>query len=77
MLEDWVGPKPCIKPPLRAGSHASQVQIHLRSIHAVSTVKKHGSWDLPIHRGSQVLSRKYDIDVYMAILYGGKAHDTC
>ena len=39
--------------------------------------EEHGSWDLPIRKGSQVLSHKYDINVYMATLYEGKACDTC
>jgi hypothetical protein len=33
---------------------------------------EHGSWDLPIPMGSQVLSFKYDMDACMATLFGGE-----
>ena len=32
---------------------------------------------LPLHTGSRVLSPKYDMDAYMAILFGGEAWDFC
>ena len=38
---------------------------------------EHGSWDLPLHMGSQVLSLSYDMDAYMATLFGGEAWDLC
>ena len=37
----------------------------------------HGSWDLPLHGMSQVLSLKYDIVAYMATLLGGEAWGLC
>ncbi len=60
---------------LRAGPH--MVPSHLSSIHAISTVENmevgfyHFTW------GSQVLSPNYDMDVYMATLFGGEAWDLC
>jgi hypothetical protein len=38
---------------------------------------EHGSWNLPLHMGSQVLSSKCDMDVHMASLFGGEAWDLC
>ena len=38
---------------------------------------EHGRWDLPLHMGSQVISPKYDVDAYMATLFGGKTWDLC
>ena len=32
---------------------------------------------LPLHMRSQVSSLKYDMDAYMAILFGGEAWDLC
>ena len=64
---------------LRVGSHGSQVIIS--KSHEVNPCIlycwEHRSWDLPLHTGSQVLSPKYDMDVYMTTLFGGKAWDLC
>jgi hypothetical protein len=38
---------------------------------------EHGSWDLPLHTWSQVQSPNYDMDAYMAALFGGEAWDLC
>ena len=38
---------------------------------------KHGSWDSTLHMGSQVLSSKFDMDVYVATFLGGEAQDLC
>jgi hypothetical protein len=37
----------------------------------------HGSWDLPLDMGSQVLHLDYDMDAYMATFFGGEAWDLC
>ena len=39
--------------------------------------REHGSWDLSLHTGSQALSPKYDMDAYMATLFGGEFLGTC
>ena len=39
--------------------------------------REHESWDLPLHMGSQVLIPKYDVDAYMATLFGGEVRDLC
>jgi len=38
---------------------------------------EYGIWDLPLHMGFGVLNSKYDMDTYMATLFGGEAHDLC
>ena len=38
---------------------------------AISTVESMEVGDLPLHTGSQVLRRKYDIDAYMGTFFGG------
>ena len=35
--------------------------------------REHGSRDLTFHMGSQVLSHNYDMDAYVATLFGGEA----
>ena len=56
----------------RAGSHESHVPSHLRSIRAILAVHSmkvgtyHFTW-----------GPKYDMDVYMATLFGGEARDLC
>jgi hypothetical protein len=36
---------------------------------------EHGSWDLPLHIGSQGLTLKYDMDAYIATFFGDEAWD--
>jgi hypothetical protein len=38
---------------------------------------EHGNWDLPLHIRSWVLRSKYDMDAYMATLFGGETWDWC
>ena len=35
--------------------------------------REHGSWDLLLHMRSQVIGPKYDMNAYMATLFGGEA----
>ena len=55
------------------------VPSYLRSIHAISIVESmeivtyHSTWG----PNFQALSPKYDIDVYMATLFGGEFWDLC
>ena len=39
--------------------------------------RQHESGDLPLHIGFQVLNPEYDMDAYMATLFGGEAWDMC
>ena len=32
-------------------------------------------WDLPLHKGSQVMSLEYDMDAYTATIFGGETWD--
>ena len=54
-----------------------QVPSHLRVNPCNLDCWEHGSWDLPLYIGSQVLSPKYNMDAYMATLIGGEAWDLC
>ena len=51
----------------------SSIEVDMCNLHG----SKHGSWDLPLHIESHVLSAKYDMDAYMATLSGGEAWDLC
>ena len=51
------------------------LKAHLRSIHAILALWEHGSWNWPLHMGSQVLKFKYDTDAYIATFFGGEARD--
>ena len=68
-----------VKVNVRIGSNEvpssrSQVPCHLRSIRAISTVESMEVGTITAH-GSQVLSPKYDMDVYMVTLFGGEVWD--
>ena len=38
---------------------------------------EHESWDSPLRTWSQAASLKYDMDAYMATLFGGEDWDLC
>ena len=66
----------------RAISHGPKFEVpsHLTSIRAISTVESMEVWTHHSTQGpdSQVLSpTKYDMDTYMATLFGGEAWDLC
>ena len=50
----------------------SSISSHLRSIHAISNVESTEVGTYHFMRGP-----KYDMDVYMATLFGGETWDLC
>jgi len=48
-----------------------------RSIHVILGIESREVGDLPLQTRSQVWSHKYDMNAYMATLFGGDAHDMC
>ena len=59
---------------LRAGPHGSQVPSPKPLEFNMCNLNRweHGSWDLPLYTGSQVLSPKYDMDAYMTTFFEGE-----
>jgi hypothetical protein len=58
--------------------HTGSQVLSLKSLevnHTILAIEKHGSWDLSVHTGSEILISKYDVDVYMTTLFGGEAWD--
>ena len=52
-------------------------QSHSKSTRAILTVKSTDSWDFPLHMGSQVVGPNYDMDAYMATLFGDESWNLC
>jgi hypothetical protein len=76
-----VGPTPGLNPALSCcwftRGPKPRVMFHLCSNRAISTIESMELGTYPLHIGSQVLSPKYDMDAYTAILFGGEGHALC
>jgi hypothetical protein len=79
-LNDHIKSLPHLDKPiagLRADSHRIPSPKSLEVNPCNLNHWEHGSWDFPLHMGSQVLSPKYDMHAYMATLFEGEAWDLC